>query len=262
MHLARRRRARAFYTTPIKALSNQKFGDFIVEYGHDLVGLLTGDNSINGGAPIVVMTTEVLRNMIYAGSRGPRPARRWWCSTRSTTSRTGRAGRCGRRSSSTLPATSNWSGLSATIANAAEFAAWVETRRGADAARRGDVATGAAGEPVHGQGPLVAAVGRMYDDLSGERSGTAPPNPAVQRCSPKVGAAGGSGHPAAPRRWSTSPRRGCSPPSTSSSPGTGASRAATPDRRRGVSGSTTPDEREEIVRTAAAPAPPTSGTAT
>ena len=55
-----------FYTTPIKALSNQKYGDFRRQYGADRVGLLTGDNSINGQAPIVVMTTEVLRNMIHA----------------------------------------------------------------------------------------------------------------------------------------------------------------------------------------------------
>ena len=55
-----------FYTTPIKALSNQKYGDFRRKYGADRVGLLTGDNSINGQAPIVVMTTEVLRNMIHA----------------------------------------------------------------------------------------------------------------------------------------------------------------------------------------------------
>src|SRR5262249_37164258 len=58
----------AFYTTPLKALSNQKFGDFSARYGRERVGLLTGDNAINGEAPVVVMTTEVLRNMIYAGS--------------------------------------------------------------------------------------------------------------------------------------------------------------------------------------------------
>ena len=58
---------RAFYTTPIKALSNQKFGDLRHRYGPGRVGLLTGDNSIDGDAPVVVMTTEVLRNMIYAG---------------------------------------------------------------------------------------------------------------------------------------------------------------------------------------------------
>ena len=56
---------RAFYTTPIKALSNQKFNDLIRVHGRAKVGLLTGDNVINGDAPIVVMTTEVLRNMIY-----------------------------------------------------------------------------------------------------------------------------------------------------------------------------------------------------
>jgi ATP-dependent RNA helicase HelY len=57
---------RAFYTTPIKALSNQKFGDLRREHGEERVGLLTGDNVVNGDAPIVVMTTEVLRNMIYS----------------------------------------------------------------------------------------------------------------------------------------------------------------------------------------------------
>lgn len=59
---------RVFYTTPIKALSNQKFNDFLSLYGTGAVGLLTGDNTINGDAPIVVMTTEVLRNMIYVDS--------------------------------------------------------------------------------------------------------------------------------------------------------------------------------------------------
>src|SRR5438105_3084915 len=61
-------RRKAFYTTPLKALSNQKFGDFSRRYGPDRVGLLTGDNSINSEAPVVVMTTEVLRNMIYESS--------------------------------------------------------------------------------------------------------------------------------------------------------------------------------------------------
>ncbi|WP_374707618.1 DEAD/DEAH box helicase [Corynebacterium sp. zg254] len=57
-----------FYTTPIKALSNQKYHDLVARYGEDNVGLLTGDVTLNGDAPIVVMTTEVLRNMIYADS--------------------------------------------------------------------------------------------------------------------------------------------------------------------------------------------------
>ncbi len=67
IYLALQRGKRAFYTTPIKALSNQKFADLSDEHGDARVGLLTGDNSINGDADIVVMTTEVFRNMIYAG---------------------------------------------------------------------------------------------------------------------------------------------------------------------------------------------------
>ncbi len=59
---------KAFYTTPIKALSNQKYHDLVHRHGAANVGLLTGDSSINGEAPIVVMTTEVLRNMMYAAS--------------------------------------------------------------------------------------------------------------------------------------------------------------------------------------------------
>ncbi|RAY13990.1 RNA helicase [Actinomadura craniellae] len=68
VHLALAGRSKCFYTTPIKALSNQKYADLVRRYGPDQVGLLTGDNSVNGEAPIVVMTTEVLRNMLYAGS--------------------------------------------------------------------------------------------------------------------------------------------------------------------------------------------------
>ncbi|MGI8645287.1 MAG: DEAD/DEAH box helicase [Nocardioides sp.] len=69
VHLALETGRKCFYTTPIKALSNQKFNDLVARYGPEKVGLLTGDNSVNGEAPIVVMTTEVLRNMLYAGSR-------------------------------------------------------------------------------------------------------------------------------------------------------------------------------------------------
>lgn len=68
VHLALGQGAKCFYTTPIKALSNQKFADLTARYGADKVGLLTGDSSINGDSPVVVMTTEVLRNMLYAGS--------------------------------------------------------------------------------------------------------------------------------------------------------------------------------------------------
>jgi ATP-dependent RNA helicase HelY len=69
VHLALIEGRKCFYTTPIKALSNQKYADLVKRYGTDKVGLLTGDNTLNGDAPVVVMTTEVLRNMLYAGSQ-------------------------------------------------------------------------------------------------------------------------------------------------------------------------------------------------
>jgi len=69
VHLAIASGRKAFYTTPIKALSNQKYSDLVRRYGEDRVGLLTGDTSVNSKAPVVVMTTEVLRNMLYAGSQ-------------------------------------------------------------------------------------------------------------------------------------------------------------------------------------------------
>ena len=64
----RRRRPRPSTPRPLKALSNQKYGELVRRHGPEAVGLLTGDNAINGNAPVVVMTTEVLRNMIYASS--------------------------------------------------------------------------------------------------------------------------------------------------------------------------------------------------
>lgn len=68
VHLALAAGRKCFYTTPIKALSNQKHNDLVSVYGPEKVGLLTGDSSINSDAPVVVMTTEVLRNMLYADS--------------------------------------------------------------------------------------------------------------------------------------------------------------------------------------------------
>ncbi|CAB4538069.1 unannotated protein [freshwater metagenome] len=68
IHLAIESNQKVFYTTPIKALSNQKFSELVKRYGKERVGLLTGDNNQNSEAQVVVMTTEVLRNMIYANS--------------------------------------------------------------------------------------------------------------------------------------------------------------------------------------------------
>src|SRR3954467_7225330 len=129
VHLALQQGRKCFYTTPIKALSNQKFGDLVRRYGPDQVGLLTGDNTINGEAPVVVMTTEVLRNMLYAGS--------------STLTGLGFVvmdevhyladrfrGAVWEEVIIHLPESVALVSLSATVSNAEEFGEWLETVRG------------------------------------------------------------------------------------------------------------------------------------
>ncbi len=70
IHCALEQGKKVFYTTPLKALSNQKYNDFSEKYGAEKVGLLTGDSSINRNGQIVVMTTEVFRNMLYGTNFG------------------------------------------------------------------------------------------------------------------------------------------------------------------------------------------------
>jgi ATP-dependent RNA helicase HelY len=120
---------KAFYTTPIKALSNQKFADLARRHGTDNVGLLTGDNSINGDAPVVVMTTEVLRNMIYAGS----PALiglRFVVLDEVHYLQDAYRGPVWEEVIIHLPAEVRLVCLSATVSNAEEVAEWLETVRG------------------------------------------------------------------------------------------------------------------------------------
>jgi ATP-dependent RNA helicase HelY len=129
IHLALATGRKCFYTTPIKALSNQKYNDLVARYGEDQVGLLTGDNVVNGEAPVVVMTTEVLRNMLYAGSRtllglgyvvmdevhylADRDRGAVW-----------------EEIIIHLPESVSLVSLSATVSNAEEFGEWLETVRG------------------------------------------------------------------------------------------------------------------------------------
>jgi len=120
---------KCFYTTPIKALSNQKYHDLVARHGLANVGLLTGDNTVNGDAPVVVMTTEVLRNMLYAGS----------------TTLTGLGyvvmdevhyladrfrGAVWEEVIIHLPESVSLVSLSATVSNAEEFGEWLSTVRG------------------------------------------------------------------------------------------------------------------------------------
>ncbi len=129
VHLALAQGRKCFYTTPIKALSNQKFNDLVRAHGAETVGLLTGDNSINGDAPVVVMTTEVLRNMLYVGS----PALRdlgyvvmdevHYLADRFR-------GAVWEEVIIHLPESVTLVSLSATVSNAEEFAEWLVTVRG------------------------------------------------------------------------------------------------------------------------------------
>jgi ATP-dependent RNA helicase HelY len=129
VHLALRAGGKCFYTTPIKALSNQKFHDLTDRYGADRVGLLTGDNAINGDADVVVMTTEVLRNMLYAGS----PALNGLSSVvmdevHYLADRF--RGAVWEEVILHLPETVKLISLSATVSNAEEFGEWLQTVRG------------------------------------------------------------------------------------------------------------------------------------
>ncbi|HEY8546386.1 MAG TPA: DEAD/DEAH box helicase [Acidimicrobiales bacterium] len=120
---------KAFYTTPIKALSNQKYGDLVRRHGAGNVGLLTGDNAINGDAPVVVMTTEVLRNMIYAGSHALRGLRFVVLDEVHYLQDTYR-GPVWEEVIIHLPASVQLVCLSATVSNAEEVADWLTTVRG------------------------------------------------------------------------------------------------------------------------------------
>lgn len=129
IYLALRQGKKAFYTTPIKALSNQKYNDLVDVYGEEAVGLLTGDTSINSEAPVVVMTTEVLRNMIYADS--PTLANLGYVVMDEVHYLADRSrGAVWEEVIIHLPEHISVVALSATISNAEEFGAWLDTVRG------------------------------------------------------------------------------------------------------------------------------------
>jgi ATP-dependent RNA helicase HelY len=193
---------KAFYTTPLKALSNQKFGDFVARYGAGRVGLLTGDNSINSEAPVVVMTTEVLRNMLYEQS-----------STLAGLSfvvmdevhylQDPYRGAVWEEVLIHLPLTVRVVCLSATVSNAEEFGEWIGTLRGPTRVVIEEK------RPV----PLEHhyLVGRRLYAMHVERDGQPMPNPAVVSLDHKEWKAKeyrrvGSG--TIQREWKTRPREG------------------------------------------------------
>src|SRR6476646_4136642 len=129
VHLALATGRKAFYTTPIKALSNQKYTDLVRVHGADKVGLLTGDASINGEAPIVVMRTEVLRNMMYAVSTTLRGL--GWVVMDEVHYLADRfRGAVWEEVIIHLPPDVSVVSLSATVSNAEEFGAWLGEVRG------------------------------------------------------------------------------------------------------------------------------------
>ncbi len=121
---------KAFYTTPLKALSNQKYNDLVARHGADRVGLLTGDTVINPDARVVVMTTEVLRNMIYAGSRAL-DRLQWVVLDEVHYLQNQYRGAVWEEVIIHLPHSVNLVCLSATVSNAEDFADWIGTVRGA-----------------------------------------------------------------------------------------------------------------------------------
>ena len=113
---------RIIYTTPLKALSNQKYSDFIRQYGGDLVGILTGDVKVNAGAPILVMTTEILRNLLF--TQRPQDIATAVLDECHYLGDEGR-GTVWEEIVINAPPTTQLVGLSATVSNLHEIAAWV-----------------------------------------------------------------------------------------------------------------------------------------
>jgi len=120
---------RCFYTTPIKALSNQKYRDLVATHGPGQVGLLTGDRAVNGDAPVVVMTTEVLRNMLYEQSPAIADLRHVVMDEVHYLADRAR-GSVWEEVLIQLPRRILVAALSATVSNAEEFGAWLNEVRG------------------------------------------------------------------------------------------------------------------------------------
>jgi ATP-dependent RNA helicase HelY len=170
--LALREDRKVFYTTPLKALSNQKFNDLVALHGAANVGLLTGDNSINPGAPVVVMTTEVLRNMIYERSDLLEDLR-YVVLDEVHYLQDPYRGAVWEEVIIHLPLDVVIVSLSATVSNAEEFADWIQTLRGPTAA------------VIEDRRPVVLEQHYLIDDqllpMFVASDGEVVPNPEIRR---------------------------------------------------------------------------------
>ncbi|MDR3067977.1 MAG: DEAD/DEAH box helicase, partial [Cellulomonas sp.] len=166
VHLGLATGRKTFYTTPIKALSNQKYNDLVARHGAARVGLLTGDTTVNSGAPVVVMTTEVLRNMLYAGSDALDGLgyvvmdEVHYLADRSR-------GAVWEEVIIHLPDTVTLVSLSATVSNAEEFGDWLT-------AVRGDTEVVVSEHRPVPLGQHVLVAGHLYDLYSSHGDPTAP----------------------------------------------------------------------------------------
>ena len=203
VHLALAQGRKCFYTTPIKALSNQKYADLVRRYDSRTVGLLTGDNSINGDAPVVVMTTEVLRNMLYTGSQALSGLgyvvldEVHYLADRSR-------GAVWEEVIIHLPESVRVVALSATVSNAEEFGEWLDQVRG------GTTVIVDEHRPV----PLwqhVLAGNRLYD-LFTDPPPTSTAGSTPNWCGWPSGTPGSSARPRAARAAAVGDRAGSCPP--------------------------------------------------
>ncbi|MDQ1491250.1 MAG: ATP-dependent helicase HelY, partial [Actinomycetota bacterium] len=217
---------KVFYTTPLKALSNQKYNDLVRAHGAARVGLLTGDNSVNGEAPVVVMTTEVLRNMIYAASP-TLEGLRYVVLDEVHYLQNPYRGAVWEEVIIHLAPEVDLVCLSATVSNAEEFADWIQTVRGETEAiieerrpvrlRHLYVVGDRHAEQIHilptfveaeatargtGGGPPTTAVGTAPDSSLELR-----PNPEASRLDSRSSRKGGTAERGRPRSRLFTPRR-------------------------------------------------------
>jgi len=191
---------RSFYTTPIKALSNQKFHDLVGLHGTENVGLLTGDTSINGDAPIVVMTTEVLRNMIHSRSQGL-SGLSWVILDEVHYLQDAYRGSVWEEIIIHLPRSVKLVCLSATVSNAPELASWIEAVRGAT-----DVVVETR-RPVTLDNWFIADDRQSGESVMIETLEGGEPNPAGFRFDSESGRTSGGGRNGRfQRRWATPSR--------------------------------------------------------
>ncbi|MBB2976726.1 ATP-dependent RNA helicase HelY [Microbacterium endophyticum] len=208
VHLAMRENVdKAFYTTPMKALSNQKFRELQAVYGPENVGLLTGDTNINGNARVVVMTTEVLRNMLYANSPALRGLRFVVMDEVHFLADRFR-GAVWEEVIIHLPPAVRLVSLSATVSNAEEFGDWLDTVRGDTEVVVSEIRPVPLEQHVLVRGDLLP----LFDDRGG--STTAQVNQELMRLRPGGGRDGGGGRSHAYRSGGARRGGGHNPPRT------------------------------------------------